>query len=177
MLSIASPVLQPMVCGKFRESIARRIELDDVDIQSFQHLLDLWCGRQVMVIGGLEGLIQLAALANRFQVSPVEAVLEAAISERLDAATCTYALAATGRWGLSRAEAAARRVAVERFDEAAQLPGFLRLGEEAVSALLADDALVVRTEEAVFEAAARWMARCSCRPSMARPSSPVDGSC
>ncbi len=59
--------------------------------------------------------------------------------------------------GLGRVEAAARVLALERFEEVAGTEGFMRMDEEAVGSLLDDDALRASREEAVLEAVVGWM--------------------
>ena len=45
LLSMASPVLQAMICGSFSEGGTRRLDLHDVDARSFSKVLDLFCGK------------------------------------------------------------------------------------------------------------------------------------
>ena len=42
LLSMLSPVLHKMVCGGFKESAAKRLEIDEVDQRDFEQVLDLW---------------------------------------------------------------------------------------------------------------------------------------
>jgi hypothetical protein len=68
-LSMVSPVLRSMLCGTFRESAGKQMELDEVDRSSFRHLLDMACGRGVQNVRSLHGVLRIAQLADRFQVS------------------------------------------------------------------------------------------------------------
>ncbi len=49
---------------------------------------------------------------------------------------------------------AAQTLATERFEELVKTQGFMQMGEEALARLLDDDDLVIRNEEAVWEAMA-----------------------
>jgi hypothetical protein len=54
-------------------------------------------------------------------------------------------------------EAAARQLALDRFEEVARTEGFMRMDERVLGGLLDDDALGVSREEAALEAVVRWM--------------------
>ncbi len=56
------------------------------------------------------------------------------------------------RLGLGRVEAAARGLALERFEGVAGTEGFMRMDEGAVWSLLDDDELSVSREDALLEA-------------------------
>ena len=154
LLSRMSPVLHKAVCGHFRESRARCVELEDVDPVCFQHVLDLWCGREGVEVESVGQLMRAAGVAERFQVEEVVCALEEAVVRQLSVETCAEVLMGSERLGLRRAEAAAERLALARFEEVAGTEGFGGLGEEAVGRLVDDDRLDAGSEEGVFECVA-----------------------
>ena len=158
LLSMLSPVLQKSVCGCFMESASKRVELEDVEPACFQRVLDLWCGRDGVEIESVRQLMRTAALAERYQVAEVVAVLENALIEQLSVDNCAEVLEGSAALGLVRAEAAAEVLALERFEEVAATKGFLRAGEEAVGRLVNSDQRVAGSEEQVLECVVRWMA-------------------
>jgi hypothetical protein len=184
---LLSPVLQKSVCGGFREGVSKCVELVDVDPECFQRVMDLWCGRGVVEFEGVRQLMRTAALAERYQVAEVTAVLHTvcthfapnshliytcftivlrkvaaalddAVIEQLGVDTCAGMLEGGAALGLGRAEAAAEGLALARFEEVAATEGFLGLGEESLGRLLDNDALAAPNEERVLERVARWMA-------------------
>ena len=116
---MSSPVLHRMVVGNFRESTARRAELDEVDPLCFARLLELWSGKDCPDLFDLGQLVTLASTADRFQMTEVAAALEQAVVQHLSVETCADMLAACAAAGLTRAEEAAQRLALKRFEEVA----------------------------------------------------------
>jgi hypothetical protein len=145
-----------MLCGSFCESKEKKLRLDGVERRTFIKTLDIWCGR-----GGDQELElcevrQLAIVADRFQFTEVTSLLEEAVMGRLCLEACGEVLMWSGGCGMLRLEAAALTMAAWRFEEFARTAGFMLLGEEALSLLLDDDRLVVRSEEAVWDAVVGW---------------------
>ena len=158
-LCLCSPVLQKMLCGGFRESSTRRLELEDVNDEIFAEVLEFWCGKKLSDNEDVEHLLALAGIADRFQIGEIATSLEDYVVERLlRTSTCADVLATGAALGLRRAEAAARRMALERFDEVAATAGFLRLDEDTTYSILSHDALGAASEESALEAAAWWIA-------------------
>jgi len=146
-----------MICGSFNESGGRVMEIKDVDGAAFRQVLCAWCGKELEPRADVGVLLKLGSVADRFQMTEVVTALEEAIIRQLSVATCADVLSWCGGAWLERGEEAARKLAVERFEEVAGTGGFLRLSEETVGRLLEEDGLGVGTEEAAFEAAVRWM--------------------
>jgi hypothetical protein len=157
VLGLSSPVLQKMLCGGFSESAARRVELEDVDGVAYSKVLDMWCGKEGLEEKELGDVLVLASVADRLEMAEVGAALEEAIIGQLNARNCGDVLMVSGRLGLGPVEAAACRLALERFEEVAGTAGFVEMDEAAVGRLLEDDRLCVSTEEAVFEGLVSWM--------------------
>ena len=43
---MVSPVLQKMISGNFREGMSRQLSLEDIDAETFEKVLNLWCGKE-----------------------------------------------------------------------------------------------------------------------------------
>ena len=142
----------------FLEGRARRIELEDVKPECFQHLLDLWCGRDGVEFDCMFQLMQTARLADRFQVGDLQAVLEDSLVDHLTAETCAEMLAKSRDLQLPRAKKASKQFMFEHFEDVAATDGFLRWEAEAVGFLLDDERLEVVPEERLFECVVRWIA-------------------
>ncbi len=157
LLCMSSEVLHKMICGPFMEGMAPRLELDDVDARVFSDVLDLWCGKDGLEDRTLDAAMAMASVADRLDMAEVRATIEEAIVGQLSVAVCGDVLMGSARLGLARVEAAARMLALERFEEVAGTEGFLRLDEGAVGDLVDDDALCVSREEAALVAVVGWM--------------------
>ena len=157
LLSMLSPVLHKMVCGCFRESVSGRVELNDVEQTAFQQVIDLSCGKDGLEVKDITDIMLLESIADRFQMTEVEAELEDAILRNLSVNVCADMLLASARRGLQRVEAAAYKMALERFEQFAATEGFIRIGEDVLGNLLDKDELNASCEEQVFECLLRWM--------------------
>jgi hypothetical protein len=82
-------------------------------------------------------------VADRFQVTEVVSAVEDAIIGQLSAESCADVLSWGGVAWLERAEAAARKLAMRKFEDVAATAGFLRMSEETLGSLLEADGLVV----------------------------------
>ena len=146
-----------MICGSFSESVNRRLELVDVDPNLFCRLLDIWCGKDRADQESVWESIELAALADRFEIAEVGAALEDKILSHLDVNTCAEIFSRSSSLGLMRVEEAARIHVTECFEEIARGKGFMAFDEDAFSRILDEDGLRVSKEEDVFEAVVAWM--------------------
>ena len=125
-----------MVCGGFKESAGKKLELHDVDACSFIKVLDLWCGRDIMSRMGLNELRQLAIVADRFQITEVLASLEETMMEQLSFDNCAELLGWSCNLGMLQLQAAALRLARSRFEELVGTAGFAIMEEPALECLL-----------------------------------------
>ena len=157
LLSMLSPVLHKMVCGCFKESMSGRVELDDVEQTSFEQVVDLSCGKDGLEVKDLTHVMLLESIADRFQMTEVEAELEDAILRNLSVNVCADMLLASAGRGLGRVEDAAYRMALEQFEQVAATEGFIRISEETLAKLLDEDDLFASSEEHVFECVLRGM--------------------
>ncbi len=142
------------MCGSFNENKNGCIDLHDVDGKEFEFILNLWCGNEE-VGGNLKGLtisdmLQLGTVADRFQMTEVAVALEETVIRELSVEDCAEVLVWSSRIGLRQAEWAARRLAVDRFEEVVATASFVKIDENALSCLLDDDGLVVKNEETVW---------------------------
>ena len=146
-----------MICGPFSESQALRLELEDVEVNAYSDILNLWCGKEGLEDKTLDAIMAMASVADRLEMKEVATALEDTIIGHLSVAVCGDVLIGSTRLGLQRVEASARGLALEHFEEIAETEGFMRMDETAVGSLLDDDALNVSREEAALEAVVRWM--------------------
>jgi hypothetical protein len=157
LLSLCSPVLRKMICGSLSEVTRKSIHLKDVDGLTFRKALDLWCGKTDGRELKLSEVEEVASVADRFQIAEVLSALEESVLGQLSIGMCGEVLSWSGRVGLSRLEEAARRLAAKRFEELAETASFMGMKEEVLGSVLDDDGLAAISEEAVWEAVARWM--------------------
>jgi hypothetical protein len=162
LLCMSSDVLHRMICRSFSESKMPRLELEDVDGETYCDVLDLWCGKECFKDKSLDAVMTMASVADRLAMTDVGLALEEAIIEQLSTGVCGDVLMGSVRLGLGRVEAAARGLALDYFEEVVESEGFMRMDEEAVGSLLDDDALRVSREEAALEAVVGWMKRGGC---------------
>jgi hypothetical protein len=154
-----SEVWERELRGDFAPTPGKCVTLHDVAPSAFSKLLSLACGAHSTPVSGLQELVDLAFLADRFALDPIRAALEAEAARRLTldaAAGLIETLSATSS-GLAILPRAAADLACSRFEALAATDGFLSLGEGALLALLDSDCLAASAEERIFEALARWL--------------------
>jgi hypothetical protein len=156
LLGMCSPVLNRMMCGSFKESNETKLKLKDVDGAVFRKVLDIWCGKENNGAMELKDVKELASVADRFQMVQVTLVLEETLVEHLDIGMSGDVISWGSNLGLLELEAAARKLATERFEQLATTDGFMRINEDVLGRLLDDDTLTARNEEVVWEAVVRW---------------------
>ena len=91
------------------------MEIKDVDGSAFRKVLDAWCGKELEPKADMGILLKLGGVADQFQVTAVVTALEEAIIRQLSVATYTDVLGWCGGAWLQRGEAAAQKLAMERF--------------------------------------------------------------
>ena len=97
-----------MMCGNFKESARGSLELQCVDGRAFGKVLDLWIGKEDLEDKDLREVLQLARIADQFQISEVSAVLEETLMTNLGIGNCGEILSLSNEIGLSRLEAASK---------------------------------------------------------------------
>ena len=166
------------LCGGFREAAERRLVLEDVSPVAFRKVMGLACcagGSGATTTTGLGEVVELALLADRYEVVAVRDVLEAAAIRSLNIHSCPPLLdTRSSGASLSALSAAVRSFALRNFEELAGTDEFLALGEEALGSLLEADELNASAEERVFEALIAWMTHPAPRPPATAVSPPLD---
>ena len=162
LLSLLSRVWHRELCGGFREATERRLVLEDVSPIAFRKVMGLACcvgGGGATRTTGLGEVVELALLADRYEVVAVRDVLEAAAIRSLTVHSCAPLLdTRSSGASLSALSAAARAFALRHFEELAATDGFSGLGEKALALLVEADELHASAEEQrFFEALVAWM--------------------
>ena len=157
LLSMLSPVWRTKLCGSIGGEARWQLALDDGEAALFRKLVTLGSGAVVTMDEGLEGLIALGLMADRYQVEAVQEVVEEAVLRLLTVESCSRVLAASNWSGLERVEKASRAIALRDFDEFARTAGFMDVGEDVLESLLEHEGLRTETEERVYEGVVRWM--------------------
>ena len=149
--------MRTMLCGSFSESKQKKLKIDDVDGLTFIKTLDVWCGKDDCQEIEMGEALELARVADRFQILEVVSAVEEALLRHLSVENCGDLLMWSGGSGMLRLEAEALTMAAKRFDEFAMTVGFTRMTVEALQNLLDENRLFARNEEAVLEAVVGWM--------------------
>ena len=157
LLSLLSPYFHRMICGSFREGAHKQLELTDVSLKTFECLLELACTSSCEV-ASLSALVELARLADLYQMSEVRNALEQEAICCLTVDSVSELLDASYESGLADLEAASLTLALERFEAVAATEGFLRMGVSAMRSVLSHDGLCASSEQLVLLAVARWLA-------------------
>ena len=156
-MSILSPVWRAKLCGDIGGEARWQLALDGGEAGLFRKLVALGSGAAVTVEGGVEGLMGLGLMADRYQVEAVQGAVEEAVVRLLTVESCGGVLAQSSGSGLVRIERASRELALRSFDDFARTAGFMEVGEEVLGSLLEDDGLWTDGEDLVFESVVRWM--------------------
>ena len=159
LLCILSPVWRAKLCGEMGEDPRQNIKLEEEDRMDFSQLLALGCGDMVRIVGGLEALVKLGMMADRYQVVTVQYAIEKAVLSQLTVESCASILSMSRESGLERLKCASRALALSEFDTFALSADFLELDEDLLGSLLDDNALCSESEVRVFEMVVRWMRR------------------
>lgn len=65
-----------MICGKFLESVTKRLDLGGIDAAQFNKITDLGCGIPITVLGGMREVMGIGRAADRFQMDLVCEAIE-----------------------------------------------------------------------------------------------------
>ena len=132
------------------------LELPEMPAAAFgaalEYLYDGACALQDEAL-----LVPLLQVAHRLQIVPLIDAAVKAVVERLSPDNCLDAWGLGYLLDLSALEAAAAKEAARGFEAVAATEAFVALPQPRATALLGDTRLAVRSEEAVYEAAARWV--------------------
>jgi hypothetical protein len=159
-LSILSPVWRAKLCGDSWGKGGLEggpLALEGEDAGLFRRLLALGSGAAVTMEEGLEGVMALGLMADRYQVEVVQGTVEKAVLRLLRVESCGMVLGRSSGSGLVHLERASRELALREFDQFTWTTGFMELEEEVLGSLLEDGGLWTEKEERVFEGVVRWM--------------------
>jgi hypothetical protein len=156
LLSMISPYFYGMVCGSFAEGLNRRLELGQVESGFFTKLIELTCSGHTTVSRVCE-VVELARLADHYQMDEVSSALEDEAVRLLTVETCAELFTSGMKSGLSCIVEECKKLALTEFEAVANSAGFLRMGEEVLKILLESDSLVVSSEETLLDHVVQWM--------------------
>jgi hypothetical protein len=148
-----SPVWRATLCSEIGINKGWILNMEEDDVCLFSKLVDLGCGKSVKLVRGVDELIEMLRLADRYQVEAIQGEMEAAVIDRLTVENCVSILATANGSGLVRLERASRELALREFDQFADS----KVSEDVLGSLLDDDALVSESEERVLKGVVRWM--------------------
>ena len=133
------------------------MEFEEDEEKALKTVVTLGCGGGQVMMRGLDDLLEVGRVADKYQVDDVKPAVEEEAARHLKLETCTKLLTASESSGLRELEGACRRMALAQFEELTKTEGFMGMGEEMLRSLLDDDRLECFSEEGVFEGVVRWM--------------------
>ncbi|XP_054646082.1 kelch-like protein 30 [Dunckerocampus dactyliophorus] len=155
VLALCSSYFRCMFSGDFVESIAARVELQDVDPDILGCLLDFaYTGKLTINQSNVEGLIQTS---SQLQFQTVRAVCSRYLQHQIDATNCLGILEFGEIHGCPEVMAKARAFLLENFEAVQQGEEFLLQEKERLVSCLRDEGLQVRSECARVEAILKWV--------------------
>ena len=172
-----------MLCKLSRSGPFLRLNLGEKeDPAIFAKILDLATGVDVQLNGGMEELLALGIMADRFLIDPIRLAVERKAMTLMSPDSCMRVMCLTHGTGMLLLAAAAREWALHNFDDSAASPSLLDLPADLFLQLLQDDALVAHGEDTILNAVLAWAAApehaalsapllCAVRYRFVRPSS------
>jgi hypothetical protein len=133
--------------------------MTEEDEAFFSKVVALGCGETVAMEEGLEELLGLAKLVDRYQVEAIQTNMEQAVLDRLTVENCGRIMATASGSRLVLLERASRALALRDFDQFAGSEGFVDVGEELLGSLLDYDVLISESEDQVLKEVVLWMKR------------------
>ncbi|XP_054916796.1 kelch-like protein 30 isoform X1 [Poeciliopsis prolifica] len=155
VLALCSMYFRSMFSGDFVESIAARVELQDVDPDILSYLLDFaYTGKLTINQSNVEGLI---CTSSQLQFQTVRAVCSRYLQNQIDETNCLGILEFGEIHGCPEIVAKARAFLLETFEAVQQGEEFLFLGKDQLTACLSDEELKIRSECTRVEAILKWV--------------------
>ncbi|XP_061636160.1 kelch-like protein 30 [Phyllopteryx taeniolatus] len=155
VLALCSAYFGCMFSGDFAESIAARVELQEVDPDILSCLLDFaYTGKLTINQSNVEGLIRTS---SRLQFQTVRAVCTRYLQHQIDATNCLGILEFGEIHGCPEVVAKARAFLLENFEAVQLSEEFLLQEKERLVFCLSHEGLQVRCERARVEAVLRWV--------------------
>ncbi|XP_049579085.1 kelch-like protein 30 isoform X2 [Syngnathus scovelli] len=155
VLALCSGFFSSMFSGDFTESIAARVELQEVDPEILGCLLDFaYTGKLTINQSNVEGLIRTS---SRLQFQTVRAVCTRYLQHQIDATNCLGILEFGEIHGCPEVVAKARAFLLENFEAVQLSEEFLLQEKDRLVSCLSHDGLQIRCEHARVEAVLRWV--------------------
>ncbi|KAM4574273.1 kelch-like protein 30 [Fundulus diaphanus] len=155
VLALCSMYFRSMFSGDFVESIAARVELQDVDPDILSCLLDFaYTGKLTINQSNVEGLI---CTSSQLQFQTVRGVCSRYLQHQIDATNCLGILEFGEIHGCPEVVAKAWAFLLENFEAVQQGEEFLLLGKTRLTACLSDEGLKIRSESTRVEAILKWV--------------------
>lgn len=155
VLALCSTYFRCMFSGDFVESIAARVELQDVDPDILSYLLDFaYTGKLTINQSNVEGLI---CTSSQLQFQTVRAVCSRYLQHQIDATNCLGILEFGAIHGCPEVMAKAWAFLLENFEAVQQGEEFLLLEKDRLVSFLSDEGLHIRSECTRVEAILKWV--------------------
>ncbi|KAL1023370.1 hypothetical protein UPYG_G00039940 [Umbra pygmaea] len=155
VLALCSVYFHSMFSGDFVESIAARVELQDVNPDILASLLDFcYTGKLIINQGNVEGLIQTS---SQLQFQAVRAVCSRYLQHQIDDTNCLGILEFGDVHGCPEVVAKAWGFLLENFEAVQRSEEFPLLEKERLVACLSNEGLQTRTVCTRVEAALSWV--------------------
>lgn len=155
VLALCSTYFHRMFSGDFVESIAARVELQDVDPDILGFLLDFaYTGKLTINQSNVEGLI---CTSSQLQFHTVRTVCCRYLQHQIDATNCLGILEFGEVHGCPEVVAKAWAFLLENFESVQQGEEFLLLDKERLAACLGHEGLRVRAEGTRVQAVLAWV--------------------
>uniref|UniRef100_A0A3Q2Z0G9 Kelch like family member 30 n=1 Tax=Hippocampus comes TaxID=109280 RepID=A0A3Q2Z0G9_HIPCM len=155
VLALCSAYFGSMFSGDFVESIAARVELQEVDPDILGCLLDFaYTGKLTINQSNVEGLIRTS---SRLQFQTVRAVCTRYLQHQIDATNCLGILEFGEIHGCPEVVAKARAFLLENFEAIQMSEEFLLQEKDRLVSCLSHDGLQIRCERTRVEAVLRWV--------------------
>lgn len=155
VLALCSTYFRCMFSGDFVESIAARVELQDVDPDILSCLLDFaYTGKLTINQSNVEGLI---CTSSQLQFQTVRAVCSKYLQHQIDATNCLGILEFGAIHGCPEVMAKAWAFLLENFEAVQQGEEFLLLGKDRLVSCLSDEGLQIRAERTRVDAILKWV--------------------
>ena len=137
-LSLMSPFFHKTLCGPFKEATERQMVLQE-DERAVRKVMELACGcKGGVCVRDAEEMVVLGAVADQYGMEAVVSAVEDAIVRSVTVETCGEVLCRSGGGQLPRAECAARKVVLLRFEAVSWSGGFKAMSEEMLCDLVVD---------------------------------------
>ncbi|KAK1172950.1 hypothetical protein AOXY_G5658 [Acipenser oxyrinchus oxyrinchus] len=155
VLAAASQVFNLMFTSNMLESKAYEVELKDAEPDIIELLVEFAYTARISV--NSNNVQSLLDAANQYQIEPVKKMCVDFLKEQVDATNCLGISVLAECLDCPELKATADDFIFQHFTEVYKTDEFLQLDVKRVTQLLHQDALTVRVEDQVYDAAVRWI--------------------